>query len=168
MTPTESRDLVIAFLQRHPGVILPLEDDDGRSATLFERLSGKRLSLKWADLKEVVERASPLRPQPYLLLLWHDERQVALADVGFAFAPSTQNTGPLPELPEVFCFRDLRHLLGGAQSLLEEEGRELEALRAIMMSIALIDGARAVGFEVSRDERQLEALLGELEKRGVK
>ena len=167
MTPAESRATILAFLQRYPGVVIALEDDDGRSATLFERLSGKRLTVKWAELSEAVERASPLRQQPYLLVLWQDGRQVALADVGFAFAPSTQNTGPLPELPEVFCFRDLRHLMGGAQSILEEEGREPEALRAILLGIALIDGARAVGLPVDREERQLEALLGELEKRGV-
>jgi len=53
-------------------------------------------------------------------------------------------------------------------SLLQEEGREKEALGAILMCIALLDGARAAGLEVAREERRLDALLRALEERGVK
>jgi hypothetical protein len=35
------------------------------------------------------------------------------------------------------------------------------------MSIALLDGARAAGLEVGREERRLEDLLRALEERGV-
>jgi hypothetical protein len=87
--------------------------------------------------------------------------------VGFAFAPGTQNTGPIPELPATFCFRDLRHLTTSAQSMVEQPGREADALRAVMMGIALLDGARATGFDTSREERSLEAILRDLEQRGI-
>jgi hypothetical protein len=108
-----------------------------------------------------------VRPEPYLVLVFHDGRQVALADVGFAFAPSIASTGPLPDLPQTFCFRDFRHLSQGIEGLLEEEGRESEALQAVLLAIALLDGARAVGFEVGREERALEGLLRRLEERGL-
>jgi hypothetical protein len=93
---------------------------------------------------------------------------VALADVGFAFAPSTASTGPLPDLPATFCFRDFRHLASGAEALLGEDGREREAIAAVMLGIALLDGARAVGFEVGREERELESLLRRLEDHGAR
>jgi hypothetical protein len=40
-----------------------------------------------------------------------------------------------------------------------------ETLRILMMCIAILDGARAVGFEVGREEKRLEQHLAELEKR---
>ena len=98
------------------------------------------------------------------MLVFADGRQVALADVGFAFAPVTESTGPLPDLPATFCFRDFRHLTSGAESLLGEEGREREAVAAVMLGIALLDGARVLGFDVSREERELESLLRRLEE----
>jgi hypothetical protein len=116
----------------------------------------------------VEERSSSLRPAPWLLLLFHDGRQVALADVGFAFAANTVHTGPLPDLPPTLCFADFRHLSQGIESLLAEEGREKEALGAILVSIALLDGARSAGLEVAREERRLESLLKALEERGLK
>ena len=168
MTPIEAKAKVLVWLRGHALLFAALEDDDGAGARLLDRMSGKQLPVRWGELREVVEKSSALRPQPYLLVVWHDGRQVALADVGFAFAPSTRSTGPLPELPDVFCFRDLRHLMGGAQGLLEEEGRGPDALRAILLGIALLDGARDLQLDVSREERQLEKILAELEQRGVK
>jgi hypothetical protein len=102
------------------------------------------------------------------VLVFQDGRQVALADVGFAFAPSTASTGPLPDLPQTFCFRDFRHLSQGIEAILAEEGREREALSAVLLAIALLDGARIVGFEVGREERTLMGLLRRLEERGVR
>ena len=90
-----------------------------------------------------------------------------LADVGFAFAPSTASTGPMPDLPAVVCFRDFTHLAQGIEALLAEEGREKEALGAVLVSIALLDGARAAGLAVGREERRLDALLRALEERGL-
>ena len=95
-------------------------------------------------------------------------RQLALADVGFAFAPSIASTGPLPDLPQTFCFRDFRHLAQGIEAILLEEGREREALSALLLAIALLDGARIAGFEVGREERALEALLRRMEERGIR
>ena len=168
MTPEEIKAKVLGFLQAWPGLFVAAENQGGKGAQIVERGSAKTLSVQWDELRDAVERSSPLRPHPYLILLFHDGRQVALADVGFAFAPATHNTGPIGELPETFCFRDLRHLMGGARSLLEQDGREPDALRAVMMGIALLDGARGLGFEVSREERELEKILGELETRGVR
>ena len=166
MTIEEARARVSAFTRKPLAAVALLEEDAG--ARLLEPGSGKELRFSWDQLAQVEEKTSPLRSTPYLLLVFHDGRQVALADVGFAFAPSTINTGPLPDLPPTMCFRDFRHLSGGVAQLLDEEGREREALSAILLCIALLDGARRLGFEVGREERGLEALLARLEERGIK
>ena len=168
MTGAEARAAVLGFLQRNPRLFAALEDDDARGAELFEAMTGKVLRLRWDEISEAKERTTPLRPAPYLVVVLQDGRQVALADVGFAFAPSIASTGPLPELPETFCFRDFRHLTHGVAALLAEDGREKEALAGVMLAIALLDGARVLGFEVDREERALESLLKQLEEHGVK
>ena len=167
MTPEEAKAKLLQFTQRPFAAVAALEDADGKGARLLEPGSGKELHVRWDELSQVEERTTPLRPAPYLLLLFEDGRQVALADVGFAFAPSTVNTGPLPELPATFCFADFRHLAQGIDALLAEEGREKEALGAVLLCIALLDGARAARLDVSREERRLDGLLRRLEERGV-
>jgi hypothetical protein len=159
---------VLEFTRRPFAAVAALEDADGKGARLLEPGTAKELRVRWDELGRAEERSSPLRRAPYLVLLFQDGRQVALADVGFAFAPDTVNTGPLPELPATFCFADFRHLSQGIEALLAEEGREKEALGAVLMAIALLDGARTAGLDVAREERRLEVLLRALEERGVK
>jgi len=168
MTQEEARAKVLEFTRRPFAAVAAVEDEGSMGARLLEPGTGKELRLRWDELALVEEKRSPLRPAPYLVLSFHDGRQVALADVGFAFAADTANTGPLPDLPPTLCFRDFRHLEGGVVALLAEEGREKEALGAILVCIALLDGARAAGLDVSREERRLDALLRQLEQRGVK
>ncbi len=168
MTEAESKAKVLEFTRRPFAAVAAIEDADGQGARLLEPGTGKELRIRWGEIAKIEERASPLRAAPYLVLVLEDGRQVALADVGFAFAPSTVNTGPIPDLPATFCFADFRHLSQGIESILQQEGREMEALGATLMSIALLDGARAAGLEVAREERRLDALLRALEARGVK
>jgi hypothetical protein len=163
-----NREKVLEFAKRPLSAVAAIEDDDGKGVRLLEPGTGKDLKFKWDDLDKVEQRQTPLRTSPYLLLLFKDHRQIALADVGFAFAPSIANTGPLPDLPPTLCFRDFRHLSQGIEQLLNEEGREKEALGAILLCIALLDGAREVGLDVSREERHLDRLLRKLEERGVR
>jgi hypothetical protein len=164
--PAELKARVLAFLRGRRTPLSVLEDQDGRSATLLETPAGKSLRLRWDQLAQVEERSTRDHPEPYLLLLFEDGRQVALAEVGFAFAPALHNSGPLPELPRTFCFRDFGVLASGIEQLLAPDGRGAEAARAILAAIALVDGARAAGFVVSGEERALEGLLHKLEERG--
>jgi len=164
----EVRAAVESFLRANPGRFALLSDDDGRGARLLEAGTGKELRVRWDEIASATLQQNRVRPAPYLVLVFGDGRQVALADVGFAFAPSTASTGPLPDLPATFCFRDFRHLASGAEALLHEEGREREAIGAVLLGIALLDGARTAGLDVSREERELEALLRRLEERGAR
>jgi hypothetical protein len=168
VTPEKARAAVESFLRENPGRFALLPDDDGRGAQLLEAGTGKALRIRWDEIASAAVKQNPVRPAPYLVLVFADGRQIALADVGFAFAPSTASTGPLPDLPATFCFRDFRHLASGADALLGEEGREREAVAAVLLGIALLDGARAAGLDVSREERELEALLRRLEEHGAR
>jgi hypothetical protein len=165
---TKAREAVESYLRANPWPLALVADDDGRGARIIEAGTGKVVHVIWDELADAVSKENPTRPAPYLVLVFADGRQIALADVGFAFAPSTVNTGPLPDLPATFCFRDFRHLAAGVQALLSEEGREREALSAVLLGIALLDGARAVRLDVSREERELESLLRQLEERGAR
>lgn len=159
---------MLGFCRRPLAAVVAAEDEDGKGVLLLEPASGKQLRFTWDAIAQAEEKQTPLRPSPYLVVVFQDQRQVALADVGFAFAPSTANTGPLPDLPPTLCFRDFRHLSQGVEALLAGQGREKEALGGILLCIALLDGARAAGLEVSREERRLDALLRSLEQHGVK
>jgi hypothetical protein len=168
MTPSEARAKVLEFTRRPFAAVAAVEEPDGKGARLLEPGSGKELRIRWDEVAQAEEKTSPLRPAPWLVLVFQDGRQVALADVGFAFAPDIVHTGQLPDLPATFCFADFRHLSDGVEGLLAQEGREKEALRAILVAIALLDGARAAGLDVAREERRLDALLRALEERGLK
>src|SRR2546428_527160 len=150
MAEGESRGKGLEFARRPFAAVAAIEDPDGKGVRLLEPGTGKELRIRWGEIVQVEERVSPLRPAPWLVLLFEDGRQVALADVGFAFAPSTIHTGPLPDLPPTFCFADFRHLSQGIEAPLAEEGREKEALGAILSCIALLDGTRATVIGLGR------------------
>ncbi|GAC1345572.1 MAG: hypothetical protein NVSMB23_21890 [Myxococcales bacterium] len=166
--PAEARARVLAFLRRGTSPVAVVEDGDERGARLLETGTGKAFALRWEALAQVEERTTRAHPQPYLILVFQDGRQIALAEVGFAFAPATHNSGALPELPQTLCFRDFATLTQGVSALIPQPGREQEAVRALLAAIALVDGARAAGFEVGREERTLEGLLAGLEERGAR
>jgi hypothetical protein len=141
---------------------------DEPGALLLDVFSAKTVPLDVSSLRTVESRLNTQTKATYLLLIYDDGRQRALSDVGIAFAPSLTNTGPLPDLPEVVCFRDyqtlldrLKHELYGHADTPPTRG----TVQLLMMCIAIIDGARNAGFEVGREEQELETHLRELEKR---
>lgn len=141
---------------------------DRERGLLLDVFSGKQLAAEWPRIGAVHERKNAETGRPYLLLVRDDGRQLVLADVGIAFAPSTAASGPLPDLPSVVCFRDLAGAEGRLTHFLldhpdEEPGPSHVAL--FLFCLAVVDGARAVGFDVSAEERRLERILGELEAR---
>ncbi len=155
-----------SFCAKLPGSVL--FDELGKS--LIDAFSGKAIPLDVKDLVSVEQRAKAGTPEPYLALTYGDGRQLALADVGIAFAPDTRNTGELPDLPPVVCFRDYATLLGRLKHELyghvdREPARATVAL--VMSCLAILDGARRLGFDVGREEEELETHLAELEKRSA-
>jgi hypothetical protein len=152
------------FSAEHPQSVL--FDEPG--GVLLDVYSGKALPLEGQTVEEVELKTNLETGKPYLLIRRSDGRQLALAEVGIAFAPDPRNTGPLQELPPAVCFRDFDTLLQRVKhQLYGHSDRPLgqDVVRLLTTCIAILDGARAQGFEVGREERELERHLSELEKR---
>lgn len=161
---TARRALVERFARDRPASLRY----DPASSTLLDVLSGKALPLDLSRVAAVEEQADRASGRPYLVVRREDGGEIALADQGLVFAPSTAATGPLDGLPAAVCFRDL----AGAEArlahfLLEHPGEPPDRvhLALFLFCLALVDGARAAGFDVAEEERRLERLLGELEAR---
>ncbi len=142
---------------------------DEASATILDVASGKSLRVAWRDLTAFEEKIHPETHENYLVLLFEGGSQVALVDPGgIAFAPSTENCEPVEKLPPVVCLRDFLTLKQRVDHYLYEHADEpppRECLDLIMVCIATLDGARAVGFDVGDLEGELEKSLNEIERR---
>lgn len=158
------RALLDRFLRARPGSVL----HDPSSSTLLDVASGKALPLEWSRVESLDERVDRLSGRPYLALRRDDGTELALTDAGVAFAPATAATGPVEGLPGAVCLRDL----AGAEARLAHflahhpgEPPTGEHVSLFLFCLAVVDGARAAGFDVSAEERRLERTLAELEAR---
>ncbi len=165
MDVAEPKSKVSEWIDRHRHAVLY----DDENSTLLDVTSGKSTLLPWRDLKAFEEKLHPETRDHYLVLLFENGCQIALVDPGgVAFEPSTVNTGSLPNLPPVVCLRDFYTLKQRVDHFLtahKEEAPPKEALDWVMICIAILDGARAVGFDVADLEESLEKSLRELERR---
>lgn len=141
---------------------------DAPSETLLDVFSGKALSLDLARVATVEERTDADTGRPYLAIRRDDGTEIALADQGIAFAPGTASTGPIEGLPRAVCLRDLAAAEARLTHFLVDhpgEPPEPAHVSLFLFCLAVVDGARGAGFDVSAEERRLERLLGELEER---
>jgi hypothetical protein len=157
--------MVQGWIGQHTNAVLY---DEG-SATLRDVASGKTLKFQAGDIVAVEEKIHPETGDRYLVLLFESGKQIALVDPGgVAFAPSTENSGPMANLPAVVCLRDFLTLKQRVDHYLYDHPDEpppRECLDLVMICIATLDGARAVGFDVGDLEGELEKALNELERR---
>ena len=156
---------VRAWAGAHSNVVL--YDEEG--SRLLDVASGKSIVLSWRDVTAFEEKIHPETRETYLVLLFENGTQIALVDPGgIAFAPDTKNSGPINDLPPVVCLRDFLTLKQRIDHYLYDHPDDpppRESLNLIMICIAMLDGARAVGFEVGDLEGELETELNEVEKR---
>ncbi len=158
------RGVVERFVRARPAA-LAIDPDAG---LLLDVAAGKVLALDWTRVASVSEQRDGDTARPYLLVTLGDGGAFALADQGIAFAPSTRSSGPLPGLPAAVCLRDLAAAEARlTHFLLDHPGEQPERghLDAFVFCLAVVDGARAVGFDVGPEERRLERILNELEAR---
>jgi hypothetical protein len=141
---------------------------DAAAGLLLDVAGQKTLTLDWTRVAWLEERTDADSGRPYLALALGDGASLALADQGLAFAPLTVSTGPLPGLPRAACFRDLRAAEARLTHFLldhPDDAPERGHLDTFLFCLAVVDGARAVGFEVGPEERRLDRILNELEAR---
>ena len=161
----EAKRKVSAWVDKHKGAVL----FDEESSKFLDLASGRNTYIPWRDLAAFEEKIHPETQDSYLVLLFEDGKQIALVDPGgVAFAPSMENTGPLPDSPPVVCLRDFHTLKPRIDHYLYEHPDEpppKETLDLVMLCIAILDGARAVGFDIADLEGELEKSLSEIERR---
>lgn len=161
----QARPKVREWAERHRHAVLYNEE----SSTVLDVASGKSVFLPWSDVKAFEEKLHPETGDSYLVLLFENGNQIALADPGgVAFAPIEVNTGLVKELPPVVCLKDFFLLKGRIDHYLtihKDEPLPRECLDLVMTSIAILDGARRVGFDVGDLEDELEKSLREIERR---
>jgi hypothetical protein len=145
---------------------------DEENGALLDVASGKSVRLAWGEVTAFEEKVHPETNDAYLVLLFEDGNQIALVDPGgVAFAPSTINTGPLPDLPPVACLQDFQTLEGRIEHTLyvhPDEPPPKECLDLVTICLAILDGARAIGFDVGDLEEKLDKSLREIERRTSK
>ena len=161
----EVKRKVSAWVEKHKEAVLFNEE----SSTVLDVASGRKTSIPWRDLAAFEEKIHPETQDRYLVLLFEDGKQIALVDPGgVAFAPSFDNTGPLPDSPAVVCLRDFHTLKPRIDHYLYDHPDEpppKETLDLVMLCISILDGARAVGFDVADLEGELEKSLSDIERR---
>lgn len=164
-TQDQASERLKHWAKLHRAVVL--YDDD--SATLLDVASGKVVKVSWRDLASFEERIHPETKEPYLVFLFENGTQIALVDPGgVAFAPLTVNSGAVAGLPSVVCLQDFLTLKQRVDHYLfdhPDEPPPRECLDLILICIATLDGARAVGFDVGDLEGELEKSLREIETR---
>ncbi len=158
------RALLARYAQERPQALAY----DAEAGLLLDVAAQKILPLDWTRVAALSEARDADTGRPYLLVSLGDGNAFALADQGLVFAPVTAASGPLPGLPSAVCLRDLAaaegrltHFLLGHPGEVPEPGH----VAAFLFCLAVVDGARAVGFDVGPEERRLERLLNELEAR---
>lgn len=164
MTRSDNLALVREYCAKHAQAVL--FDETGE--TLFDVAGAKTLPLRLDDVAAVEARTNQVTQVPYLLLRYSDGHELALSDVGIAFAPRITQTGPIEELPAVSCLRDYATLVGRIEHELYghfDQPPTRETVRVVLMCIAILDGARTVGFDVDRETGRLEEHLSEIERR---
>ncbi|MGH7771932.1 MAG: hypothetical protein ACREQA_06805 [Candidatus Binatia bacterium] len=153
------------WTQEHRHVVL--YDEEG--STLLDVASGKSIQVPWREVKAFEEKVHPETQESYLVLLFEDGHQIALVDPGgVAFSPSDVNAGPLRDLPPVVCLKDFQTLKQRVDHYLhahQDQPPPKECLDLVMICIAILDGARLVGFDVGDLEGELDKSLREIERR---
>jgi hypothetical protein len=147
-----------------------------RGAVIFDPLgevvldsaSGKTAELQMSRIERWENRKDRVTGRPYLVLLRDDATQVVLSEHGVAFEPLRDHVPPGIEVPPVVCMADFRRLLDRLAHQLHghaDESPTRELVELAMVSVGILGGARRVGFNVDREERELEPLLRDLESR---
>lgn len=136
---------------------------DGNALTLVERGTEKSRALSGDDVDEIHEKRNRQTGVVYPILVLEGGAQLAVTDIGFCFAPSFTATGEVQGAPDVVSFGDFEKLCREAQAAADDPGRRRDALDLMMILISIVDGGRAVGFDVGREEERLEKILRRLE-----
>lgn len=156
-------NIISVWLKNNPLVFIHRLDGD--ILTLTENFSQKKISL---NLKNITKHKITSHPQglpAYLNLVFDNGLEVVLTHAGLAFTPQFQNTGFIKDAPEAVSMSDYDRLLQNLRFLMDDEQRRNEAILLFQLLISILDGARAIGFDIGREEEVLDKLFTDFEQK---
>lgn len=137
---------------------------DGDKFILREFATGKELTL---DTKKITQHRLKQHPQgqgDYLNLIIDNHTEIVLCHAGIAFSPSFVNSGPIVDAPPVVCLSDYFRLRTSLDEIMNDTERKQESLTLFHVLISIIDGAKMIGFNMDREEEELNDKLNLFEK----
>lgn len=155
------KETIQKWLADYPAIFVSQEIPNG--IVLREIATSKERPVEFPKIRQFRRRQHPEGLGDYLNLLFEEGREIVLCHAGFAFSPSYLSTRSLNLLPDVVCFQDFYRLLGHLEHLYQDETQKEEAAKTLMSCLAILEGARLVGFEVSEEEKRVEKILNWLE-----
>ena len=162
------RAIAIETLQRFCRTHLTGVLFDAEAGRLLDVPTSMQVAFDAGRITSMDEAIDPLSGTMYLRLTLDDGAQVAVAAPGLVFSPSMKNSGPLDGVPNAVCLADARRLRAQVEHILDDHPEtriDATVLDMVRFAIAILDGARAVGFDVGMDEAALDVLLTRIEKR---
>lgn len=141
---------------------------DWEGGQLYDPAARLSLPLRAEELERGVLEREPESGTEYVALRYRDGRELLLTPMGVAFPPDTVRTGPLPDLPRFVTFRDYQLYRASAEHPLRDHPDvrpTREMAQALVLCVAILEGARVAGLEVKRELESLSGLLRELERR---
>lgn len=132
--------------------------------TLIEYSSQKQIQINASDIASFRIKEHPQGFGDYLNLVLSSGQEIVLCHAGIAFAPSFVSTGPLPDAPPVACMQDYYRLVDNLKSIVSDQTQRPAAILLINVLISILDGARAIGMDIGKEEEELEQFLSQLEK----
>ena len=142
--------------------------ETGRVLHLTEVATAKQIALDLNSVEAMEYKADSITGAHYCVLLLENGHQLVLCQQGFAFAPDFRSTGPI-ELPStVFCMTDFNHFYGQLKhNAIEHPEDRRRSTDLVLLSIALLEGARNVGIDVDFETKRVERILEAIEKETV-
>lgn len=153
--------IVLNWLKNNPLVFRHRQDRN--ILTLIELASQKQISLDLSAIENFRIAENKEGFGTYINLVLPNGNELVLCHVGFAFAPSFQNTGPIQDAPPVVSMTDYFNLKRNLEQLLQEPDRKMEIITLFHVLISFLDGAKLIGLEVEYEEEALEKQLSEFE-----
>src|SRR3989338_7824952 len=157
----ELKDAILKWLADYPGVFTFTELKEGIHLT--EIATRKERRFFYPEVKQWRRKANPEGVGDYLNLVFENGHELVLCHAGFAFSPSYLSTGQVQGLPEVLCFQDFYRFKTHLDHLYQNPQMKKEAVRTLMTCMALLEGAKLVGLDISAEEKSLEIILNWLE-----
>ena len=152
---------MLKWLSDYPGIFTWTELKNG--IDLVEVTTRKARSFFYPEVTNWRRKENPEGVGDYLNLVFENGNELVLSHAGFAFSPSFVSTGKVDGLPEVLCFQDYQRFQIHLDHLYKNPQQKKEALRALMSCMALLEGAKLVGLDISAEEKTLEPILNWLE-----